>query len=393
MLWFLPLPGVLGVLRNVVIVGKAGMGKSTLFNNLLNAEIAEIGVGHIGTTRLQSHPLGRTMDLWDTPGFFDGRISAVEILKQIETQVGKLTKLLLVIKVPMLGFPGRQGTFPDIDIVELLYAALGRDDKLWKDLVSIVFTFSQWESEFPKIKDMVKTELNLKRIPVPGSLVFAGDDPESSPAYWPRQVEKAMKSPYWDNGGWKVRFRFESIDGALLGNDELSIEALEAEKRRIEEEEARTVREYQAAVEAARQALAREEAELEEMEREREEMERKMEEELKIAKQQALELRRRHFEEQKQARFRMRVEEAKNRLVQDDLNDLRRKQLGEQPECWCEVELMQKLRRMTIEEELAYVRSLPKESMTKLFLQSRVMHIWRSQVWRIPDDIRAHVLG
>ena len=71
---------------NLVVVGKAGQGKSTLVNNLLGYKEGEKGAADVGgdglttTKEVKCHSKerdGAVVNIWDTPGLADSTSQAV----------------------------------------------------------------------------------------------------------------------------------------------------------------------------------------------------------------------------------------------------------------------------------------------------------------------------
>jgi len=76
-------------------MGKAGAGKSTLVNNLLDAPLAKIGEGTTGTFNIDTyklHKYGYEFIIYDTPGFFDEE-NNIDIAKEI----GSIQKINIVL--------------------------------------------------------------------------------------------------------------------------------------------------------------------------------------------------------------------------------------------------------------------------------------------------------
>jgi len=203
---------------NVVIIGKTGVGKSTIFNHLVGEEVSEIGIGDVGTRDLISYRIPDSdKTLWDTRGLFDGRISAIEVLKQIQDRVVSASTILLAIKMPLVGGPSRTTAFPDMDVVELLFSAISNPQVFQRNVV-LLFTFAQFESRLAEreVEDFIKGEFSKKGIPVPRTILFAGDDPNGQPYKWSKSLRQVVVSNYV--GPWVIGFNFGAIDAATFGD-------------------------------------------------------------------------------------------------------------------------------------------------------------------------------
>ncbi len=76
---------------NVMLLGKTGVGKSTLINNLFNERLAETGIGKPVTQKIQQHSKENfPLTIYDTPGLELGGDNAIEsLLKEINDQIRK----------------------------------------------------------------------------------------------------------------------------------------------------------------------------------------------------------------------------------------------------------------------------------------------------------------
>jgi GTP-binding protein EngB required for normal cell division len=91
---------------NLVVVGKAGQGKSTLVNNLLNitegdedaAEVGDEGLTKTKHVRVYSRKRdGAVVNVWDTPGLFDESNAAqAKILSELSVATGQKADLVLM---------------------------------------------------------------------------------------------------------------------------------------------------------------------------------------------------------------------------------------------------------------------------------------------------------
>jgi small GTP-binding protein len=69
-----------------MIIGKAGTGKSTLINNLLDSNIAKVGHYQTGTYDVNKYSIRKydtTFNIYDTPGLFDPNINMKQIFDKI----------------------------------------------------------------------------------------------------------------------------------------------------------------------------------------------------------------------------------------------------------------------------------------------------------------------
>ena len=309
-LFFISLLAIASCSQNLVLVGKTGAGKSTLFNNMVGREVAAVGIGHIGTTDLQGLPLSSSITIWDTPGFFDSHISPIKILKDIEN-IGQINRILLTLKTPALF--GRQGVFPDMEVVDFVYAAVGQ--QFWRDNVLMVFTFAQWENAegLNQVKQVFEAQLASKSIPLPAGITFAGDEIEKFPKSFSSFSAEAKDIRLTTA---LREFRFRSIDSALL--DERGVSDLERENRRRADIERERIRQHQAAIEAARVENERLQRERLQAEHQRQQRIAKMEKDRIEAEQRSKRLQKQQEEALVRAQLEIRVQEARTRLAQED---------------------------------------------------------------------------
>lgn len=71
---------------NIMVIGKAGTGKSTLVNNLMNSNVAKIGHYETGTYDVNKYTIkkyGTIFNIYDTPGLFDPNVDMNQIFKKI----------------------------------------------------------------------------------------------------------------------------------------------------------------------------------------------------------------------------------------------------------------------------------------------------------------------
>ena len=80
---------------NLMVVGKTGVGKSTLINSVFHENLVETGVGRPVTQGLQEiSKEDFPLHLWDTQGFEIGRGNYADILKNITDEIAKRNKEL-----------------------------------------------------------------------------------------------------------------------------------------------------------------------------------------------------------------------------------------------------------------------------------------------------------
>ena len=135
------MPDVAGSIT-VMVVGKPGIGKSTLVNGLLGQNVAEVGrKGKIYTkgvtTAVKDYKLehnGSTARVYDTPGLLDPTLKE-ETMSKIETAYSEVDLLLLCIRMADDRFiKGDENN----TVIDLLEKSLG--ENIWKKtLVVLVF--------------------------------------------------------------------------------------------------------------------------------------------------------------------------------------------------------------------------------------------------------------
>lgn len=76
---------------NVMLLGKTGVGKSTLINNLFNKRLAETGIGRPVTQEIRQYSKENyPLTIYDTPGLELGGDNAIEqLLKGVNTEIRK----------------------------------------------------------------------------------------------------------------------------------------------------------------------------------------------------------------------------------------------------------------------------------------------------------------
>ena len=128
---------------NIMIVGKPGIGKSTLVNGLLGQDVAIVGqMGQIyteGVTRLvTTHKVdhnGITATVYDTPGLLDSSLDQSVIVRHIQEVFSNVDLLLLCIRTADSRFINDD---ENNRIIKLLEDSLGKG--VWrKTLVTLVF--------------------------------------------------------------------------------------------------------------------------------------------------------------------------------------------------------------------------------------------------------------
>ena len=75
---------------NIMIIGKSGVGKSTLINNVFREKMAEVGIGEPVTQHLKkiSKP-GFPVVIYDTKGFELSENSQNNVLKELKNEIEK----------------------------------------------------------------------------------------------------------------------------------------------------------------------------------------------------------------------------------------------------------------------------------------------------------------
>ena len=136
------------------VIGKTGLGKSTLINGLWGMEVAEEGADFGSVTKcMQKYAFSKNgvdVELWDTPGFqMDGNRKEEEILKQIARECKAFDLVLYCMRMDEFRWP----TEGDIQTIRKITREFGKE--IW-DHALFVLTFANSENVWKNVLMMKK---------------------------------------------------------------------------------------------------------------------------------------------------------------------------------------------------------------------------------------------
>ena len=137
---------------NFMLLGKPGIGKSSLVNGLIGAKVADTGdiLGEIakqGITRNITSYEGKIEDtnitIWDTPGLLDPSFKDYDVFAEISQASSKVDLFLYCIKMSEARFlPGND----DEKIIQMLTKTLGED--IWERTLVVLVHANTAVAEF-----------------------------------------------------------------------------------------------------------------------------------------------------------------------------------------------------------------------------------------------------
>ena len=121
----------------IVVMGKTGVGKSTLINSLLSEVTAEAARGVHAVTKepscFRTMIEGLQFNIWDTPGLFDRDGAGEQYVKQMKERIGEFHLVLLVIEVS----DSARFKYDDELVMKMVHKEFG--DGIFNNMV-VVFT-------------------------------------------------------------------------------------------------------------------------------------------------------------------------------------------------------------------------------------------------------------